>query len=200
MSVRCKGRVQWFHGFSIVQSKSGLVDIGSVNTHDDRVVAFVWFEGNLFLGFEAHLFELLDFGGKHSGRFGRRIDAIGLDRNHKVAAVLEEELGIVAHDTGLIGLGHVCKNNIDGADEHAVFERVPGVFHDGDDVGALLGHVDEIATRAMGKFDGVDDALRTDQVRHVRHRGARCRPQVQYLALGRNKNILQPTQNTGGDF
>lgn len=34
-------------------------------------------------------------------------------------------------NTGLIGLGDVGKDGIDHLDEHAVFLRVTGVFHDG---------------------------------------------------------------------
>ncbi len=37
--------------------------------------------------------------------------------------------------------------------------RVSGVFDDGDDVGPLLGHVDQIATGSVREFDGVDHTL-----------------------------------------
>ena len=43
--------------------------------------------------------------------------------------------------------------------QHPVLVGVPGVLDDGDDVGAFLGHVDEVPAGAVGKLHGVDQAL-----------------------------------------
>ena len=58
---------------------------------------------------------------------------------------------------------------------------VPGILNDGDDVGALLGNVEEIATGAVRELDGVDQTLRADKVGHVRDGGARGGTEVQNL-------------------
>jgi len=66
-----------------------------------------------------------------------------------VAAVLQEVLGIQRHNTALIRLGDVGENRVHHAHQHAVLVRMASVLDDGYDVGALLGHVDQIATGSV---------------------------------------------------
>lgn len=56
---------------------------------------------HLLLGFELLLLQLLDLARKHGLGRRRGVDARRLDGDHKVAAVLEEVLGVEAHDTRL---------------------------------------------------------------------------------------------------
>lgn len=116
---------------------------------DDGVVAFVGLEGDLFAGFELVLFQLLDLAGKDGLWGGGRVDAVGLDGDHKVAAVLEKVLGVEGDDAGLVWLGNVCKDGVDHTDDHSVLVGVTGVLNDGDDVCALLCEVEEITSRAV---------------------------------------------------
>ena len=65
----------------------------------------------------------------------------------------------------------IGKDNVDHADEHPVLGRVTGVLDDGDNVGPLLGHVDEITTTSVRELDGVDGSLGSDNVGDVGYRG-----------------------------
>lgn len=75
-----------------------------------------------------------------------------------MSVLLEEQVCIERNDTRLVGLGNIGKDAVDHPDEHAVLVRVAGVFDDGDDVCALLGHINQIATRAVRKLDSVHEA------------------------------------------
>jgi hypothetical protein len=61
----------------------------------------------------------------------------------------------------------IGKDDIDHADEHPVFRGVSSVLNDGDDVGPLLGHVDEVTTTSVGKLDSVDSSLGSNNVSNV---------------------------------
>ena len=76
-----------------------------------------------------------------------------------MSAVLEKVVRVECHDSSLIRLRHVGEYHVDHAQEHAILVRVAGVLDDRYDVGALLGHVDEIATRAVREFDCIDETL-----------------------------------------
>lgn len=107
---------------------------------------------------------------------------------------------VEADDTGLIWLSDVGEDAINHADEHAVFEWVTGVLNNGDDVGAVRSHVDQIATGTVGELDGEDSASWANDVGDMRDRGARCRTQVKHLAAGLHVNVLQSTQDTSGQL
>lgn len=79
---------------------------------------------------------------------------------------------ILCDDTGLVGLGHVCEDYVDHADQEAIILGLPGVVDDGDDVGALLGHVDQVSSYSMRELNSVDNAGRADDIRHVRDSSA----------------------------
>lgn len=132
---------------------------GAVHTANHDVVALVRLQGDALHGAELLLLELFDLLSVHNlGGLGR-IDAASLDRDHKVASVLDEHASVEAEDTGLIGLGDVGEDHINHGYEHSVLLGVSGVLNDGDDVGSLLGHVDEITAGSLGELDGVDGSL-----------------------------------------
>jgi hypothetical protein len=123
------------------------------------VISFVWLQSELFLWLELFGFEFVDFGCEDGLGRRRRVNATGLDRNHKVSVVLEEVVGVECDNAGLVGLCHVGEHGVDHADQHAILVRVTSVFDDRYDVCAFFGHVEEITTRTMGKFDGVNESL-----------------------------------------
>ena len=69
-------------------------------------------------------------------------------------------------------LSDVCEDGVYHAHEHPVLERMPGVLDDGDDVGAGLGHVDQVAAGAVRELDGVDAASGAHDVGHMGNRRA----------------------------
>lgn len=77
------------------------------------------------------------------------VDAVSLDGDQELASVLEVEMRVLCDDTGLIGLCDVSEDYVDHADQEAIVLRLPGVVDDGDDVGALLGHVDQVSAHSV---------------------------------------------------
>lgn len=126
--------------------------------------------------------------------------------------------------TTLLTIG---KDDIDHADEHPVFCGVTSVLDDGDDVGPLLGHVDEITSTSVREFDGVNGSLGSDNVGDMRYRGtARLRQgkqgrmsgslcarapskrtsdlrsgsEVEHLGTRSNVNVVKTSQNTSSQL
>lgn len=143
------------------------LSVSLVYADDHGVVSLIRFKGKLFLWLDTLLPHIVNLTSKHLGRRRRRVDTVGLDGNDDCAAVLEEMVCVEGNDTRLVGLGDVGKDDVDHLDEHSVFLRVSGVVDDGDDVGSLLGHTDQLSTRTVRELDGVDDTVGADNVRDV---------------------------------
>lgn len=50
----------------------------------------------------------------------------------------------------LVRLCNICEDDIHHGHQHAVLGRMPGVLNDGDDIGPLLGHVDQVTPCRQG--------------------------------------------------
>lgn len=171
-----------------------------VDTSNHGVVSLERLQGKLLLGLDALLPKLGDLASEDGlGRCGR-VDTAGLDGDHDTTAGLEELVGVEADDTGLIGLGNVGEDAVDHADEHAVLERVTGVLDDGDNVGAVGGHVDEISAGAVGELDGEDGSGRANDVGNVRDGSTRGSTKVKDLAAGLHVDVLHTTKDTSGQL
>eukprot|EP00343_Euplotes_focardii_P007106 CAMPEP_0205822690 /NCGR_PEP_ID=MMETSP0206-20130828/13622_1 /ASSEMBLY_ACC=CAM_ASM_000279 /TAXON_ID=36767 /ORGANISM="Euplotes focardii, Strain TN1" /LENGTH=268 /DNA_ID=CAMNT_0053119185 /DNA_START=18 /DNA_END=821 /DNA_ORIENTATION=+ len=173
---------------------------GAVAADDDGVVALVGLEGDLLGGLEAVCLELLDLARKDGLGLCGGVDAVGLDRDDEVAAVLEEVLRVEGDDAGLVGLGDVGEHHVDHADQHAVLVGVARVLDDGDDVGALLGQVEEVPAGPVRELHRVDDALRADHVGAVRDGGARGGAEVEELGAGLDVDVLHAADHRGGQL
>lgn len=178
----------------------GCLGRGSVDTDNQGVITLEGFKSQLFLGLNLLFLKLLDLTGKDLGGINGRVNAGGLDGNDNMTRVLEEVMGIDTDDTSLIGLSDISENDIDHPDEHAVLVGMTGIFDDGDDIGALLGHVDQITTRSVGELHGVDAALWAHNIGHMGHRGSRGTSKVQDLLARGNVDIVHTTEDTGGDL
>lgn len=109
-------------------------------------------------------------------------------------------MGVETDDTGLIGLSNVGENAVDHAHEHAVLERVTGVLNDGNNVGAVGGHVDKISAGTVGELDGEDGTSGTDDIGNVRDGSTRGSTEVEDLAAGLDVNVVHTTENTGSQL
>jgi len=109
-------------------------------------------------------------------------------------------VGVETDDTGLVGLGNIGEDAVDHADEHAVLERVTGILNNGDDVGTVGGHVDEISAGTVGELDGVDGSGRANNVGNVRDGSTRGSTEVENLATRSHVDALHTTENTGGQL
>jgi hypothetical protein len=103
---------------------------------------------------------------------------------------------VQTNNTGLIGLRNIGKDAVDHADQHAVLERVTGILNNGDDVGAVGSHVDQITTGAVGEFNSENSSLGTNNVSDVRHTGTRRSTKVQHLAAGAHVDVVDTTEDT----
>ena len=105
-------------------------------------------------------------------------------------------MSVQSNNTCLIGLRNIGEDAVDHADEHAVLERVTGVLDDRNNVCAVCGHVDQVATRSVGEFDSEDGTSWADNVSNVRDGCSRCSSKVENLAARLHVDVLETTQDT----
>lgn len=79
-----------------------------------------------------------------------------------MTSVLNEHSGVESQNTGLIGLGDISEDHVDHRHEHSVFLGVSSILDNGDHVGALLGHVDQVTADSLGELNGIDSTLGTN--------------------------------------
>ena len=96
---------------------------------------------------------------------------------------LEKVVGVESHDSRLIRLRNVSKDDVDHANQHAVLPGVAGVLDDGHNIGSFLGHVEQVAARTVTELDRVDQTLGAHYVGYVRDCRSGSRTKVQHLAI-----------------
>ena len=69
-----------------------------------------------------------------------------------------------------------------------------------DNVCSFFGHVDEISATSWGEFYSVDDTFGSNDIGDMTNASATGRSQVQDLFTRSNIDVIQPSQNTGGEF
>lgn len=106
--------------------------------------------------------------------FRRRcaIDTVRLDTNHDSASDLEVTVRIQTYNSCLIRLCHVREYHIHHTHQHSIFERMSCIFDNGDNVGAVGGHVDQVTAGAVGELNCKDYSLGTYYVRNVADGGS----------------------------
>lgn len=154
----------------------------------------------LFLGLYPLLSHLLDLSGEHNLGLGGTVDTAGLDGDDDTTAFLQELVGIETHDTGLVRLGNVCEDDIDHADEHPVAERVSGILNNGDDVGTVGSHANQVTAGTVRELDSVHSSSRSDDISNVTDGSTAGSTQVQNLGAGAHVDVIHTTQNTGSQL
>ena len=109
------------------------------------MVALIGLERNLLDRSELLLSQRLDLLSVHLLWGLGRVDAGSLDRNDEGTSVLDKHACVQAENTRLIRLSDISKDNVDHGHQHAILLGVASVLDDRDHVGALLGHVHEVA-------------------------------------------------------
>lgn len=150
-------------------------------------------QSQLELGLNGLSPHLLDLVGENLGGGSSAVDTVGLDGDEDTTANLEEPLSVDSNNTGLVGLGNIGKDDIDHGDDHAVAGRLAGVLHDGDNVGSLGSHGDEITARSGGELDGVDVAGRANDVGDVRDGSTRGATEVEHAGAGLDVDLVGTT-------
>lgn len=157
-------------------------------------------ESQLLLRLDPLGSKLLDLLSEHHLGGGRAVDTVGLDGHNNATANLKEQVSVQGNNTSLIGLRNVGEDAVDHGDKHAVAERVSGILNDGDDVGSVGGHVDEITTRAVRELDSVDDTGGTDDVSDVGDGGSRGGTKIENLRTRAHVDVGQTTEDTSGQL
>jgi len=164
------------------------------------MVAMVRLEGQLFLGFATGLLEPVALGGVNDIGGGGGVNAVSLDGDDELASVLQEHVGIQSNNTGLIGLGNIREDDVHHADQHAVTQRLTGIFDDRDDVRSLLGHVGQITAGTVRELDGVNNAFRANHVGNMGDGGSGSATEVQNTHAGLDGHVANATNDGSGDL
>lgn len=168
-----------------------------VDTRHYTVVTLERLKGQLLPGLYSLLSHLLNLPGEDNFGLGSTVDTVGLDRDNDTTLFLEEHVGIETNDTGLVGLGNVGKDTVDHGHEHTVAERVSGVLDNGDDVGTVGSHANQVTARAVGELNGIDVSGRSDNIGDVTDGGTAGGTKVKDLRARAHVDVVQTTQNTG---
>jgi hypothetical protein len=154
----------------------------------------------LLLRFYPLLSHLLDLTCKHDFRLGCAVDTVGLDRHNDTTTGLQEQVGVQADNSGLVRLSNIGEDDINHADQHSVSQGVSGVFNNGDDVGAVGSHADQITARSVREFNSVDSSSRTNDISDVTDGCTASSTKVEHLGTGTHVDIIQTTKDTGSQL
>jgi len=77
---------------------------------------------------------------------------------------------------------------------------VASILDNGDDVGALLGHVDQITSGAMRELNSIDETLGTDNIGNVGDSRSGGGSEVEDLLAGGDVDVVNTSEDTGGDL
>ena len=157
-------------------------------------------QGQLLFGLDLLLAHLLDLTGEDDLGGSRGVDTAGLDRDQDTTTILQEHVGVQADNTGLVRLGNVGEDDINHGDEHAVAEGVTGVLNNGDDVGAVSRHADQVTARTVGELNGVNITSGADNISDVRDGGTAGTTDVQDLGTRLHVDVVQTTQDTSSQL
>lgn len=157
-------------------------------------------QSQLLLRLDLLVTHLLDLTGEHNLRGSCAVDTVGLDGDQSTTAILQEHVGVETDDTGLVGLGNVGEDGINHRHEHAVAERVTGILNNGDDVGAVSSHANQVTAGTVGEFNSVNVAGGANNVGNVRDGGTAGSTQVEDLGTRLHVDGLHTTQDTGSQL
>lgn len=157
-------------------------------------------QSQLLLGLDLLLTHLLDLTGEHNLSSGRGVDTAGLDGDQDTTALLEEHVSVQTDNTGLVRLGNVGKDDIDHGDEHAVAERVTGILNNGDNIGTVSSHADQVTAGTVGELNGVDVTGGADDISNVGNGGTAGTTDVEDLGAGLHVDVVQTTEDTGSQL
>lgn len=161
------------------------------------MITFERLQSQLLLGLDPLLSHLLDFAGENNLRLGGTVDTVGLDGDDDTTTLLEEHVSVQANNTSLVGLGNIGEDNVNHRYQHTVTEGVTCVINNGDDVGTVGGHADQVTTRTVRELDGVDVTSRSNNISNVTDGGTAGRTKVQNLRARLHVDIIETTQDTG---
>lgn len=167
-----------------------------VDTSNDTVITFERLQSQLLLGLDPLLSHLLDFAGENNLRLGGTVDTVGLDGDDDTTTLLEEHVSVQTNNTGLVGLGNIGEDNVNHRYQHTVTKGVTGVVDNGDNVGTVGGHADQITTGTVRELDGVDVTSRSNNISNVTDGGTAGGTKVQNLRARLHVDIIKTTQNT----
>lgn len=140
-----------------------------VDTSNHGVVSLEGLKGKLLLGLDALLSHLLNLTGEDGLGGSGRVDTVGLDGDKDTTTDLQEQVGVKTDDTGLVRLGNIGEDAVDHADEHTVLKGVTGILDDGNNVGAVSSHVDQVTAGTVRELDSVDGTSGSDDISDVRN-------------------------------
>ena len=139
-----------------------LLLVWSAFTDNNGMISLVWFKHLLFQRLEILFLQVGNSPSEDSIRNCCNVNTRRLNSNDGMTTILQEVVSIEHQHSCLIRLSHIGKDAVHHTNQHAVLERVSGILNDGNDVGAGLGHFDEITAGALRKFHGIDSSTRSN--------------------------------------
>ena len=172
----------------------------SVHSTDDDMVSFVWFKRDSLDWSEFLFLKLLDFGSVDDLWGLGGVDARSLDGNDEMASVLHEVGGVETEDSSLIWLGDISEDNVNHWHEHSVFLWMSSVLNNWNDIGSLLGHVDQVSAGSLGELNSVHATGWSNQISNVGNSGSGSSSNIEDLAAWLHVDVSDTSNDGSSDL
>ena len=128
------------------------------------------------------------------------IDTVGLQWNKEFSTVLKIHVAVLSNNSGLIWLGNVSENDVNHTDQESVVLWLSGIMDNGNDVGSLLSHVDQISSNSVWELNCVNETFRTDDIRDVGNGSSRGGSEIKNLGSWVDTGFGDTSDDWCGNF
>jgi hypothetical protein len=97
-------------------------------------------------------------------------------------------------------LSHISENDVYHGNKHSVSQGVTGILNNGDDVGAVSSHANQVTAGTVRELNGIDITGGTDNISNVRDGGTTGTTNVKDLHSRLDVDVVQTTQDTGSQL
>ena len=78
-------------------------------------------------------------------------------------------MNIFCHNTSLIWLSNVCKDNINHTDQKSVILRLTSIMNYGNNIRSFFCHIYKISSNSMREFNSINNSFNTHNIRNMRN-------------------------------
>lgn len=128
------------------------------------------------------------------------VNTVGLEWNQELSSVFQVHVAVLSNDSCLIWLGNVSEHTIDHTDQKSVILRFSGVMNDWDDVGSLLGHVNQVSSDSVGELNCIDKTFWANDIRNVGNSSSWGGTEIQNLGSWEDTGFGNTTDDWSSDF
>lgn len=109
-------------------------------------------------------------------------------------------MGIETHDSGLVRLGNVRKDYINHSNQHSVAKGMTGILDDGNNIGAVGSHSDQVTTGAVRELNSVDGPRRSYEISDMTDGCPTGGTEIQHFRSRAHVDVVETTEDTSSQL